>query len=218
MPSGAPESPTNQDPFVIRGHHLTHFAIFLQYGLTPADMAKLKERQLQHDWVEANALGDREWVDYTEDVVGSSCSQLTNYRVESERMLSEFLTADRWRPLEVVTARPDTMCRTATVGRHCVQRFSALFYQDYLRRDGDKVLTFIDCAKKMGFGGLLETFQYTAEFSDNPPLELTGLRTVMQVGRQVLNNPAFRELWPNKNTAMAQKLKRIPDAESTIID
>lgn len=214
MPLRSPETPDTSRPFVIRGHHLRHYSTFIQSGFTPAAYAAVQTRFIRRSWVNAIAEDNQEEAAYCEDVLGPVCGGSTDYQARIEDTMTEFLVSSGTRPLEVVTATPDTMCGAAIVGRHCVRRLSALHHQDYLDRDGERVDDFANCVKEIGHGQLLEEFAYEVEFSDSCPQRLIGVRTVLHVGRQVLNNADFNDLWHNDPTVRSPKYS-IPQNEHT---
>lgn len=207
----SPELPASEDPFVIRGHHLHHFSYFLKEHFSPERYARFHNWVMHRLWLNARLSGEQEELDYAEDVLGPTCSQMTDREAITYEIMDKFLNADGSHPLEVVTATPDSFCRASMIGRHCVQRFSAVRYHDYLDRDGERVDDFAERAHEMGFGNQMEDFRYTAQFSDSAPIELVGVRTVLQVGRAVLSNPAYQ--WDNDPTKMPAPLST-PDAVS----
>lgn len=194
------ETPDTSSPFVIRGHHLYHFSKLLRSGMDPDTFAFQDACFYLRAWRKAKADNDHMTLAYIEDVAGERCSQATKRREGMNKIMSEFLDSSPFRPLEVVAAKPDTVCGAAVIGRHCIQRYASLTHQDYCDRDGEKVDDFADRAKEMGFGDYLTTFPYAAEFSDSSPLHLVGLRTVMLVGWSVLDSPAYR--WENDPTVV----------------
>lgn len=112
----------DQKPFVIRGHHLPHFALLVnrwQYGDTPQRLARRMRVDVERSCYPNDNDVRQEKEGYAQDVLGVGLGQADRFEKHLTRTFEEFLRLPDNHPAEIVEEVPDIICAGCAVGKHC---------------------------------------------------------------------------------------------------
>ncbi|MBI4096697.1 MAG: hypothetical protein HY425_03185 [Candidatus Levybacteria bacterium] len=111
----------DQEPFVIRAHHLRSYVLLLkQTFLSPAERAKEDREVLEELRLPNTKQGiSDEWMSYAQDVIGSSSSDAKTYENNTKAVFEKFLSLPEDYPVDIAEGIPDAICNTCIIGEHC---------------------------------------------------------------------------------------------------
>ncbi len=170
-------------PFIIRGHHLHHYADLLrEKDLSAAEFASETIIGIPQD--EKFAVRDGEEIkelNYVGDVFGR-VDQARHFSDTTTRVYCEFLSLPNDFPVEISVSKDD-ICNSCAVGRHCLER---------QRGDIEDINVFVNCLKP----GIRKKLQASPEFPDK-------ITTTLGVVRRILSQSSWdRRPTPNVSSSL----------------
>lgn len=127
---------TEFEPFVIRGHHIEHFAValegrlakFVECGIVkPEEDIHVTPEQAAIDMVIGAKTLDKEVYGklysklYQVDVLGLTAKSVDRAMDRTRRLYEKFVTLDPEHPIRLTVKDRDEICKACAIGAHCFQ-------------------------------------------------------------------------------------------------
>lgn len=184
----------NQDPFVIRGHHLKPYAILIRIktiSISPEFLAEWSVSKLEMEHELAMKHPDsvilKKRIEHDKDILGPSLGQADKVKKHWRKVFENFLNLHEDYPVKIIEGVPDAICKGCAIGEHC--RELALekdgSYIDAFLKDVD----YINSKLRENIPQPSLTYE-KATFSNAPPQNVRSIRTTSGAVKKVFTKGA----------------------------
>ena len=203
------ESHKGNPPFVIRGHHLDLLIDIARQYASPEDLAselrnsREDERSMtltqKKKRTEEQILYVKQEREYARDIIGKTRKEANLYEQKMTEILGDFLELPNDHPVKVVIGQKDEICKTCTVGEHCLFKDQGKYNAgESVSADGFYVNIFRYVAQKNNLEADLRIEEEIATFIDAEPERVMAIFTSARVVKKVLEDRSFRRIAANK--------------------
>ena len=188
-----PQEAKQNPPFVIRGHHLGEYALFLETEgyKNPKLYAKwitgglIKRRELAHTLANGGTIEEEyiemlkdpvKEVEYLNDVLGKQDENGSTYEKNYAKLMTTFRDMPDDTTVKLIAGKPDNLCTTCpAIGEHCKLKDNRKFNgsKDVPSGDNKFIEIFIAESKKILNEKDVVKYSEIADFTDAPSQEVT---------------------------------------------
>ena len=181
------ESHKGNPPFVIRGHHLDLLIDIARQYASPEDLAS----ELRNSREDERSMTLPQKKKRTEEQI--------LYVKQEREYAGDFLELPNDHPVKVVIGQKDEICKTCTVGEHCLFKDQGKYNAgESVSADGFYVNIFSYVAQKNNLEADLRIEEEIATFIDAEPERVMAIFTSARVVKKVLEDRSFRRIAANK--------------------
>ncbi len=177
-----------QEPFVIRAHHLIFYEPVVKGISSPSSVVRDIRSYIRDSQKESFKPKK-----YAKDVLGSGWDQDLNFVEIFKKALSTFLVdlPDN-SPAEIVEGRPDAICNGCAIGEHCRQLFNNGYHEGESSFEKDKkyIDLFLNKLRDLNLPQPITSHEQTV-FPDAGPLQTRRVRTTIGAIKTVLREKNF---------------------------